>query len=76
MSERRTPEDVIKDNKAKRRKFALLLQTPEGSELLRELEVEYDGDDITGKSVEETYVKIGQRMVYRMLKNLRNEAQE
>lgn len=69
-------EDVIKEQKAKRKAAAQFLNSPPGTEFMEGLEAEFDPDDITGKSVEETYFNLGARHVIRTLKALRKEAQE
>jgi hypothetical protein len=62
---------VIEHNIKRRAAFKKMFSTATGQEVLTELEKEFDGDDITGKTVEETYFNLGARHVVRLLKRLR-----
>jgi hypothetical protein len=72
----KTAQEVIEERKLQRKGLSQLLATPAGTQLLTELENEFDPDDITGKTVEETYFNLGARHLLRTLKALRKEAQE
>lgn len=63
-------EEVEKATRAKADRFAAVFGSPEGQRVLKELEQEFDGDELRGVAPHDTYFKIGQRDVVVYIKQM------